>query len=205
VSDNSSALQLKRAVRQEAREARRSVTGRVARRAAQRIAGALCASGLLTRCQHVAGYLCNDGEPDLGPVFQRLFTLGKQTYLPVVTGTARPLAFYPYRPDSPLRPNRYGILEPVGTPGDARSARSIDLVLVPLVAFDATGNRLGMGGGFYDRTFAYLHTGMAWRRPCLVGVAYQCQRYRQLPTEAWDIPLQAIVTEAGTMRFTRGG
>ena len=157
----------------------------------------------MARRRHVAGYLSTDGEPDLGEVFRRLFAAQKQVYLPVVTGPGRPLDFYPYHATSVLKPNRFGILEPVGTVDDARSARFIDLVLVPLVAFDTCGNRLGMGGGFYDRSFAFLSAGLGWQRPCLVGVAYECQRHPRLPTEAWDIPLRAIVTERGLMRFDR--
>ena len=71
----------------------------------------------------------------------------------------------------------------------------LDLVLVPLVAFDDRGNRLGMGGGYYDQTFAFLSQRQHYRRPTLLGVAYEFQRLVALPVQAWDIPLDGVATE----------
>jgi 5-formyltetrahydrofolate cyclo-ligase len=78
-----------------------------------------------------------------------------------------------------------------------RSGHWLDLVLVPLVGFDARGNRLGMGGGFYDRHFAFLRNRRAWRRPLLIGIAFDVQRVPRLSDAAHDVPLWGIVTERG--------
>jgi 5-formyltetrahydrofolate cyclo-ligase len=103
------------------------------------------------------------------------------------------LVFVGWRPGGELRRNRFGIGEPRGP---RLPWRRLDLVLLPLVAFDAGGGRLGMGGGFYDRTFAALRARRGqWQRPALVGLAHGFQRVAALPREAWDVPLAAVATE----------
>ena len=89
------------------------------------------------------------------------------------------------------------------TGGIARSARSLDVIFMPLVGFDARGSRVGMGKGYYDRALAFLHHRRTWRRPLLVGLAFACQQVDALPTRAHDVPLDHIVTEAGSHRFIR--
>lgn len=91
--------------------------------------------------------------------------------------------------------NRFGIDEPDTPLHQTTRSYGLDLVLMPLVAFDIEGNRLGMGKGYYDRTLKFLHLRRHWRKPRLVGIAYELQKFEQLPKQAWDIPLDAIVTE----------
>lgn len=143
--------------------------------------------------RRIACYLSNDGEIDLGPAMDLLGRDGRRILLPVLRGER--LWFLPYGSETPLVRNRFGIPEPAVSARHRCPARDLDLVLVPLVAFDAAGNRLGMGGGFYDRTFAYLGKRTAWRRPLLIGIAYEFQRVEALPAQPWDIPLQGIATE----------
>ena len=81
--------------------------------------------------------------------------------------------------------------------------RELDLVFVPLVGFDPRGNRIGMGRGFYDSCFAFRRRLRHWRRPLLVGVAYDAQCVPVLPVETHDVPLDAIVTESSLRRFRR--
>ncbi len=131
----------------------------------------------------------------------RIWAAGKRTYLPVLHG--RRLWFLPYDSETPLARNRFGILEPDVSPKRRRALEALDMVLVPLVAFDEQGNRLGMGGGYYDRTFAYLLGRRRWTRPLLVGVAYEFQCSAALPTRPWDVPLQAVATERGLRFFAR--
>jgi len=90
--------------------------------------------------------------------------------------------------------NQFGIAEPMVSPRYYLRADALDLLLVPLVAFDVNGNRLGMGGGFYDRTLAYLKRRQHWCRPYLLGIAHDFQRVESLKRADWDIPLQAILT-----------
>ncbi len=185
--------------RRHLRRLRREVPPERARRAAQGIAHHLVRNGLLRRNRRVAVYLAADGEADLSPVVSYLWRHHGHCYLPALAGDR--LWFHPYGPDTPLVRNRFRILEPPAGRGRRVHPRRLDLVLAPLVAFDPRGNRLGMGGGFYDRSFAFLRHRRHWRRPLLVGVAYGFQEVAELPARDWDVPLTAVVTEAGLQRF----
>ncbi len=128
---------------------------------------------------------------------RKAWQLGKQIYLPVLNlRFHKRLWFAAYRDGDPLQPNRFGIPEPVVPFGQLRHPMQLDLVLTPLVAFDGQGNRLGMGGGFYDRSFAFLHHRNHWRRPHLLGTAHHFQQCTQpLPAQSWDVPLSGISTD----------
>jgi 5-formyltetrahydrofolate cyclo-ligase len=102
---------------------------------------------------------------------------------------------------APMKTNFFGILEPVV--GEHIDARNLDLVLTPLVAFDDRGVRVGVGRGYYDRCFHFLRTRESWRRPKLLGVAYELQRVAQLDSQPWDVPLWGAATETGVRRFQR--
>lgn len=105
------------------------------------------------------------------------------------------LLFAPFEPGCRMRANKFGILEPLCEQKHLLKPRQIDLMLLPLVAFDGTGNRLGMGGGFYDRSLAHLRHRQHARKPYLIGLAHECQKTGEISAESWDIPLDAIVTE----------
>lgn len=107
------------------------------------------------------------------------------------------MEFRRYARDTRLRPNRYGIGEPERGAASRIAAQHLDLVLVPLVAVDTHGTRLGTGAGFYDRCLQHLRVGRRWRRPKLIGLAYEFQRVDQLAARAWDVPLDALITEKG--------
>lgn len=167
---------------------------------AQRSAGAaalarrLVAHALFRRATRIACYFPVDGEIDTAPLLHRARAMGKQIYLPVLTAKGA-LRFAPYSPGCKLRRNCFGIPEPVCHPRALRSGRQLDLVLTPLVGFDRAGNRLGMGGGYYDRSFAFLIHRHHWRKPHLLGLAYEFQRIAKLTRHAWDVPLAGVVTE----------
>lgn len=152
----------------------------------------------LRRSERIGCYLAQDGEMDLAPLMKRLRNFGKHLYLPVLRGPR--LWFMPLDPQTRLVPNRFGILEPDAAASARCTPRALDVVLAPLVAFDDTGQRLGMGGGYYDRTFAYLLHRQYWRRPRLIGIAYDFQRVLALAARKWDVPLDGIATESG-LRF----
>lgn len=185
------------------RTRRRAMSEAERTRAAESLARHLSTWLRLRRVRRVACYLCNDGEMDLGPVLDFLRANGTKVLLPVLHGSA--LWFLPYDRDTPLAPNRFGILEPDLAAHSRCRARELDLVLVPLVAFDTTGNRLGMGGGFYDRTFSYLRYRAFWERPRLIGIAYEFQRLESLPSHSWDVPIHGVATEKSLYRFRRRG
>jgi len=147
------------------------------------------------RARRFAAYLSNDGEPDLGLLLYRSAVMGKRAYLPALHGKS--LWFLPLASDLPMVENQFGIAEPSCHPDERLKPYALDLVLVPLVAFDASGSRLGMGGGYYDRCFAYLNHRSRWRRPRLIGVAFEFQRAEAIPSRPWDVRLDGVSTERG--------
>jgi len=172
-----------------------------------RICSHLANTWLYRRARHVAFYFAQGNEVNLELLMQDAWSRQKQVYLPVLglryTGQ---LWFVPCQPDTPLYKNRFGIAEPMhATHARRTKLRSLDLILMPLVAFDHRGNRLGMGGGFYDKTLAGLNTSCsAWSRPKRIGIAYDLQGVDTIPGEQWDVPLDAVVTEHGLHWFKRG-
>ncbi|MGP9800485.1 5-formyltetrahydrofolate cyclo-ligase [Rheinheimera sp. NSM] len=146
----------------------------------------------LAQQQHFALYLANDGEADTYPLIQALWQLGKSVYLPVLHPFAVGyLLFVRYDKDTLLYPNKFGIPEPLAACHRLIPVQQLDMIFTPLVAFDAAGNRLGMGGGFYDRTLSQLPPGSHCQ---VIGLAHNCQQVDAVPGEAWDIPLQQIIT-----------
>ena len=160
------------------------------------------ASKILLKFDRVACYLANDGEIDTHSLIETLWSLNKRVYLPIVShlpGT--PLWFAPFNPGSKLKINRYGIPEPDIHPRKRITARQLDLILMPLVAFDVNGNRLGMGQGYYDRSLKFLNHRKYWRRPLLAGIAYDFQYVKKIESEAWDIPLNLAITDLQVLNF----
>ena len=141
----------------------------------------------------VAGYWACRGELPLNLVIPPLAARGQQFLLPLLQDD-RQLRFAPWAPGDAVQPNRYGIPEPVA-PGEWFAPFQLDLVLVPLLAFDRRGNRLGSGGGYYDRSFAFLREQARPTEPLLVGVAYDFQELDTLAAEPWDVPLDYIATD----------
>lgn len=181
-------------LRRQLRARRRALSTNQQALAARRLQRLLCRQPVFWRSRHLALYLPNDGEIDPRPLLLAALALGKTCYLPVLRGANyNSLYFVRFRPDTPLQRNRFGIPEP-RTGGRRLAPALLDLVLMPLVGFDRRGGRLGMGGGFYDRTFAFRQR-RASHKPVLLGLAHSCQEVDALPVAAWDIPLDAIVTE----------
>ena len=188
-------------IRAEMRRARRHLPSRERAHRARRLAPIIANSMLFKRSRRIACFLSQDGEIDLRPTVDRARIMGKRCYLPVLHGAR--LWFFPYERDGALTRNRFGIPEPDLPPQLRCPPQILDLVLMPLVAFDAHGNRLGMGGGYYDRTFAYLHHRRHWARPVLLGVAYDFQEVPRLHPRSWDIPLHGVATDIGLRLFHR--
>ncbi|UTW00480.1 5-formyltetrahydrofolate cyclo-ligase [Marinomonas rhizomae] len=137
--------------------------------------------------KRVALYLSNDGEISPHLLCEFFWQQNIETYLPVVQG--KQLTFARYCEETVWQENIFGIKEPMTT--EYLSGNELDIVLLPLVGFDSNGGRLGMGGGFYDRTFENKR---ADETPLLIGLAHDCQEVKSLPIEGWDVPLQAILT-----------
>ncbi len=195
-------MQSKPVIRSQLRSRRRALSGGYRRLADRKIQKH--ALSLVRRCgaRRVACYLDADGEVGTRQLIRALHEEGVQVYLPVVVPGSRRLHFRRCRPDGPLRRNRYGLAEPPPNSGPVVAATSLSLVLAPLVGFDPLGRRLGMGGGYYDTTFSFLH-GRHWHPVRVVGLAYTCQQVASLPGAAWDVPLRAVITERGIVLFRR--
>jgi 5-formyltetrahydrofolate cyclo-ligase len=179
-------------IRRAMRAARRLLPAPERIAAAEALATHLLALEFAPRTGHVAGYWAMQGEIPLH-AWQMRLPADIVYCLPVLHGDNR-LRFAPWRPGAPLEPNRHGIPEPVvADPGRLLEPQAMDLVVAPLVAFDARCQRLGMGGGWYDRSFAFRLNAAA--PPWLVGAAFESQRVPVLETSPWDVPMDAVCTE----------
>lgn len=184
----------KKTLREQARQRRNALSPYQQKRAANALAGQIARLPAFHNAKSVALYLANDGEIDPLPTLALAEAAGKRCYLPVLHPLKHNrLHFAPYRTGGPLKPSYYGYPEPPLRGSQITPAWTIDLILLPLVAFDARGHRLGMGGGFYDRTLAFTRTSP--RRPTLIGLAHNCQQLEHLAEDPWDIPLDAIATD----------
>ena len=187
-------------IRQRMRRQRQGLSRRERKQAASNLCRQLTSSPLFLRSQRIACYLSCKGEMELQPVMHRIFEMKKDCYLPVIDKFSQnKLGFVQYTESKSMVKNRFNIPEPENrhrpTPPWA-----LNLILLPLTAFDNKGNRLGMGGGYYDRTLAYLRQRKQWFSPALLGVAYDFQQVETLTSQPWDIPLDGVVTES-TIRF----
>jgi 5-formyltetrahydrofolate cyclo-ligase len=198
VTDPSARHSLRRTLRQQ----RDALSDSEQRYAAAQLSVNVAACRLFRVSQRIALYLPNDGEIDPQPLMERIWTAKKRCYLPILSRLRYDrLWFAPYTPDTSLILNRFGIPEPRVPARQWVRAQELDLILMPLVAFDKQGNRLGMGGGFYDKSLAFLRTRRLWRKPHLIGLAHDFQRIGTLETFAWDVPLQAVVTDQAFYQF----
>lgn len=183
----------KKQLRRDIRHARRALSASFRKQAALKILHSLRQSKFFQYSQHIAIYLTNDGEIDTSVLIQDLRRRGKTLYLPVVQplNTGR-LSFVRWQAKTHLQRNRFNIAEPAFSRQHSITPALLDLICMPLVAFDEQGNRLGMGGGFYDRTLAAMSK---HKQPALIGLAYELQKMPSLPLEPWDLPLDAVATE----------
>ena len=189
---NLSRPQLRRLLRQH----RRALSPAEQRQAAKGLYRQLVQNPLFRRARHVSLYLPMDGEIDPRLLLRAAQKRGKTTYLPVLSAWPRTkMVFQRVRPGEKFKPNRFRIPEPRINARRQRKIWTLDLVLMPLVGFDPQGGRLGMGGGFYDRSLAYLARRETWRKPVLLGLAHECQKVGKLAVASWDVPLAGTVTD----------
>ncbi|PIB58197.1 5-formyltetrahydrofolate cyclo-ligase [Pseudomonas sp. 2822-17] len=183
-------------LRRMLRTARRALTPSEQRQAAHGLYRQLAQHPLFRRAKHISLYLPTDGEIDPRLLLRAAQRRGKATYLPVLSAWPRTkMVFQRVKPGEKLLPNRFRILEPRVNAKRQRKVWALDLVLLPLVGFDDAGGRLGMGGGFYDRSLAYLARRQNWRKPTLLGLAHECQKVDRLAQASWDVPLAGTVTD----------
>ena len=187
----------RRQLRNELRQRRRALPAAHRIAAAERLADNLFALPFAPSEGYVAGYWATDGEIGLH-AWQLKLPPGCVYCLPVLA--ADRLQFAPWRPGDPLITNTYGIPEPEVGPGSLLDVRQMALVVAPLVGFDVRGARLGMGGGWYDRSLAFRQK-RPGPPPWLVGAAFSVQQVESLDTADWDVGLDAVCTESTTHDF----
>lgn len=181
---------LRNQLRQQIRKTRANLTALQQQQAEDSITQQALALIEARNAQHIALYVSFDGEISTEKLIKTLWAQDKHVYLPVLHPfNPNHLLFLRYLPDTPMLKNKFGIWEPKLNVQNVLPLDELDILFTPLVAFDKQGNRLGMGGGFYDRTL------QNWQNSSFipVGLAHQCQQVEQLPTEAWDVPLHRIL------------
>ena len=178
-------------LRRELRERRRAIPAIERIAAADSLARHLLDLPFMPSSGHVAGYWAMDGEIALHAWQLRLPS--SLSYCLPVLGDDEHLRFARWRPGDPLVSNRFGIPEPDVAPSSLLEPEQMALVVVPLVGFDRRGQRLGMGGGWYDRSFAFRH--LRNPPPWLVGVGFATQQVDVLPAEPWDVAMDAVCSE----------
>ncbi|ART78952.1 hypothetical protein CBP12_01315 [Oceanisphaera avium] len=183
-------------LRQLTRHARRQLSPAAQQCAAQSMVNQVSKVAHLASATSVALYLANDGELDTQPLINWYWARGCKVYLPVLHPFCKGhLIFLHYHSATPMHKNHLGIVEPKLDIRSLALSQELDIIYTPLVAFDELGHRLGMGGGFYDRTLsAYLRPSTSSLRPKVVGLAHDCQQVAKLPVAEWDVPLMELLT-----------
>jgi len=179
-------------LRKSALTARRSLSNESRDNASSKICDRITRSHEFMACKTIACYLPVNDEVDPTIVIERAWCAKKRVFAPVIDmrGT---MIFRQITPDTKLERNFFDLWEPVSEP--SVSPRAIDLVITPVVAFDDQRNRIGMGGGYYDRCFSFLRHRRKWLRPKLIGVAFECQKVEEITPNPWDIRLYRLITE----------
>lgn len=147
---------------------------------------------IFRQSENIACYLHYRNEFDSSEMIEAIWRANKNCYLPVLT-EENSLRFVRYQKNDALQLNRYSILEPANVAQEC-APENLDIVLTPLVAFDLQGHRLGAGGGYYDRTFTFLHH-QPVKQPLIIGLGYSIQQAEELPFDEWDVGLYGVVTE----------
>ena len=161
-------------------------------RASARIANHFLNSRYFLGSERIGCYVSTWDEVDTSVIIERAWRAKKRVFLPV-TGAHGHMFFRETLPETGLAKNDFGLWEPVS--GQRIEPSKLDVVVTPLVAFDGQGNRVGMGGGYFDRTFAFLAKRNHWLRPKLIGVAFECQRFPKIARNPWDIRVSCVFTE----------
>jgi len=143
---------------------------------------------------NVGCYMSSYGEVDTWPIVNEIWKRGKNLFLPKIRTNSK-MDFAKTTSNEKFLNNQYGIKEPISN--NFTDSKFLDLVIVPLVAFDNKGNRIGMGGGYYDREFNYLKKEKKPSKPLLIGVAFDCQKFEKIQQDSWDVSLSNVFTESG--------
>ena len=189
-------------IRENYRNKRLELTANELQIAASKLKQQLLQNYDVINAQLIAAYLAYNNEIDPLPWLQKIYHT-KSCYLPIINPSLKQMMFAKFTSDSPLKMNQYGILEPAADNQVLIAPQDLDIVLLPLVAFDMQGNRIGMGAGYYDKTFAFLNQKNVLRKPKLIGLAYEFQKVNKIQAEPWDVPLDGVITEQNVYTFCK--
>jgi len=177
-------------LRKRLRSARQDLTPQQRRDAARGCLEQLSGLHYWQQSQRIAIYLSMNEELDTSPIVDLAQSQGKSLFLPVISN--KTMQFAKWERDQPLESGPFGIKQPL-PPANSCKPNALDLILLPLVAFDRAGNRLGMGAGYYDRYLADI--GQQPGQPFLMGIAHSVQEVEELPVDPWDVALDGVITE----------
>jgi 5-formyltetrahydrofolate cyclo-ligase len=190
------------ALRRAMRRTRRALPQQDRRIAARRFTLIADRAHLLKPRSRIGVYHAYGAEADLTHLIHRAWQRGCELYLPVITHRrSSRMEFFRFDPRTPLTKNAFGIPEPPADAAARIAVLHLDIIFMPLVAFDPFGTRLGSGAGFYDRCLQHLHAARVWRRPKLIGVAYAQQQVARLDPSPWDVPMDGVITQHAFKRF----
>ncbi|WP_457914575.1 5-formyltetrahydrofolate cyclo-ligase [Candidatus Hartigia pinicola] len=190
---------MRRKIRQSIRKIRQKMTTDQQKFAAHKIIHNVLLHPKITQAQHISLFFSIDGEINTQPLINTLWKKNINVYLPVLDpSNQHKLLFVSYTSDTQLVKNRFDINEPILDITQAIPSCELDIMMIPLVAFDSIGQRLGMGGGFYDRVL------VNWKKKDFypIGLAHDCQYFKSLlPVENWDISLPEVITPQKIWRW----
>ncbi len=203
MKNNKYSQQVRQQLRKERRAQRQALSSEFQHASAHALQTQLAKRIKDCEIKHIAVYLANDGELDLSPFIHWCWQHNIVTYLPVIHPFSKGhLLFLHYHAHSEMITNQYGIFEPKLNVCEVLPCAALDMILTPLVAFDSGGERLGMGGGYYDRTLNYWYQHRTFiNKPYPIGIAHDCQQVDEIPSESWDIPLPEIITPTKHFKF----
>lgn len=187
---------LRKIVRDSCRQVRSELSLGYQSKASLKICKHIQQLPLYRYAKYVAFYKAVQGEINLDSLWQKASSQGKYCYYPVINDN-KTLNFLPATPSTTFIKNKYGIPEPDVGIELLIPLQQLDIIFIPIVAFDERGSRLGMGGGYYDRTLAEAKSSL------LIGVAYEFQKQIYINPEPWDISLTTIVTPRTVYSFMK--
>lgn len=181
-------------IRKTIRDHRKKLSFEETQSASQIISEKIFQHPAFLNSKKIALYISHENEIDVRLILNRALELKKSIYLPVLSDENE-LAFYLINPSTQFIKNKFCIDEPAISNQTPISPTELDLMLIPMVAFDAQCNRLGRGAGYYDRALQFTKNLSRDVRPVLIGVAYEFQRVNQIVPEEWDVKMDFVVTE----------
>jgi len=182
-------------IRKAIRAKRMELTSEAVERAAKAVATELVMHPSMINSQHIGFYMTDENELDPAPLVHALQKQGKSFYLPAIPPNQESISYYLYNTGDALLEDDNGILEPDITLAQPFATEDLDVILVPVVAFDPECNRIGRGAGHFDRTLEFCSKNSGSKRPQLIGLAYEFQKIPKVVVNDWDIPLDFIFTE----------